>query len=57
VIDVQVPQPRPPGAQTLSDPFLEALDREAWDRWSQLGGEELVELVEPGREGDAFDLA
>lgn len=36
------------------DTFLEALGREAADRWSQDGGGGLVEL---GREGDAFDLA
>jgi phosphoribosyl 1,2-cyclic phosphodiesterase len=34
------------------DAFLEALDREASDRWAELGGEGRVEL---GREGDIFD--
>ena len=36
------------------DSFLEALDREASERWTQLGGAGPVAL---GRERDAFDLA
>ena len=36
------------------DAFLDALGREASDRWAQLGGEGPVEL---GREGDVFDLS
>ena len=36
------------------DTCLEALGREASDRWAQLGGEDPVEL---GREGDVLDLA
>jgi phosphoribosyl 1,2-cyclic phosphodiesterase len=36
-----------------TDPFLEALGREASDRWAHLGRQGRVEL---GREGDMFDL-
>jgi ribonuclease BN (tRNA processing enzyme) len=36
------------------DAFLDALDREASERWAQFGQEE--DGVVPGREGDAFDL-
>jgi ribonuclease BN (tRNA processing enzyme) len=36
------------------DAFLRSLEREASERWTQLGGAGPVAL---GREGDAFDLA
>jgi phosphoribosyl 1,2-cyclic phosphodiesterase len=37
-----------------NDDLLESLEREAWERWSHLGGEARLRL---GRGGDEFDLA